>query len=155
MGRAPRPRIDTYRQHRRQLEPENVLVGDIVADIERSLASGMRQQRPQCIALMWRIAWNEIEHAIAMDQARPGNELRRAFLDQPKRGLARLRLPIVKCDGIGFVLARDARDRAPPLIVSPEHFEPFAAITRIRSGRGFETGNSFGAVIADQVPRGK
>jgi len=56
IGGASRLGIDAYRQHRRELEPEDVLVGDIIADIERALASGMSQQRAQCIALVWRFA---------------------------------------------------------------------------------------------------
>src|SRR5438105_4147432 len=56
IGGAPWLGIDAHRQHRRQLEPEDILVGDIVANIERALASGMSKQRAQGIALVWRFA---------------------------------------------------------------------------------------------------
>src|SRR2546421_858713 len=130
IGGAPRLGIDAHRQHRRQLEPEDVLVGDIIADIERALASGMSKQRAQRIALVWRFARYQVKHAVAVDQPRQRNKSRRAFLHQPKRGLAWLCLPIVKCYGIGFVLERNAGGRAPRLVVSTELFEPFAAVTR-------------------------
>ena len=77
--RSPRSRSTRIDSTCGERKPEHVLVGDVVADVDRTLAARVHEQRSERVALVRRIRRQQVEHALAVDESGGGTEPRDAL----------------------------------------------------------------------------